>query len=122
LIVFRPSRAFVRYELIRYVGLPLLLAFASSAVAWCCPNCKDALANDPAQAGLVRGFFWSIMFMVSMPFLVFGGVSAYFYWEVRRAKSAQQAAAAVAPQIETIGSPFAEASAFADESDPVGAT
>ena len=101
-------------------GLSLLLMIAWATVAWSCPNCKDALAHDPAQAGLVRGFFWSIVFMVSMPFLVFGGVSAYFYWEVLRARQAKQAVLANELLPDASGSPFAEPSAPIEEADPVG--
>jgi heme/copper-type cytochrome/quinol oxidase subunit 2 len=97
------------------------LAVASTAIAFACPNCKDALANDPAQAGLVRGFFWSIMFMVSMPFLIFGGVSLYFYWEVQRAKQARSTALADDSAAVAVDSPFAEESVRVEEADPVGA-
>jgi hypothetical protein len=62
----------------------------SAAVA--CPTCKDSLAHDPATANLARGFYYSILFMVSMPFVIFGGMSAYFYWEVRKAQARQAAA------------------------------
>jgi heme/copper-type cytochrome/quinol oxidase subunit 2 len=113
-------------SLIRFYGLAILLAVTWSTVAWSCPNCKDTLANDPAQAGLVRGFFWSIMFMVSMPFLVFGGISAYFYWEVRRARLASQAAVANTSvsgtsNLTSVDSPFAEPSSHVDIEEPVGA-
>jgi heme/copper-type cytochrome/quinol oxidase subunit 2 len=70
----------------------LLLAGVASA----CPTCKDNLAHDPATANLARGFYYSILFMVSMPFLIFGGMSAYFYWEVRKARARQLAEQAVA--------------------------
>ena len=52
-----------------------------------CPTCKDNLAHDPAAAGLVRGYAYSILFMLSMPPLIFGSLCAYFYWEVRRARA-----------------------------------
>ena len=71
------------------VGLTaLLLAAVMDSTAEACPNCRDALAGDPVQAGLVRGFFWSIIFMLSMPFLILAGLSSYFYWEVCRARRA----------------------------------
>jgi heme/copper-type cytochrome/quinol oxidase subunit 2 len=58
-----------------------------AAVAIACPTCKDSLAHDPASANLVRGYAYSIVFMLSMPPLIFSGLSAYFYWEVRKAKA-----------------------------------
>ena len=74
------------------IAIVLVLAGVASA----CPTCKDNLAHDPATANLARGFYYSILFMVSMPFVIFGGMSAYFYWEVRKAKSQQAAQHAVA--------------------------
>jgi heme/copper-type cytochrome/quinol oxidase subunit 2 len=65
-------------------------------VASACPTCKDAMAGDPANSNMVQGYFWSIIFMMSMPFLVFSTVAAYFYYEVCRARK-QQAAATVTP-------------------------
>jgi hypothetical protein len=62
-----------------------------TGVAAACPTCKESLAHDPAAANLARGFYYSILFMVSMPFVIFGSMSAYFYWEVRKAKARQAA-------------------------------
>jgi hypothetical protein len=58
------------------------------------------LATDPAQAGLVRGIFWSILFLLSMPFLIFATLSGYFYWLIRRARAVAPASVLtdVAPQ------------------------
>src|SRR6185436_10359396 len=39
----------------------------SAAIASACPTCKDSLAHDPASANLVRGYAYSILFMLSMP-------------------------------------------------------
>jgi hypothetical protein len=62
----------------------------SASAANACPTCKDNLAHDPAGASLARGYAYSILFMLSMPPLIFGGLSGYFYWEVRRARLAKQ--------------------------------
>lgn len=63
--------------------------------ALACPTCKEAIAeNGQSQEGLVRGYFWSIVFMMSMPFLIFGGLSYYFGWQVRKARAEQLLAAA----------------------------
>jgi len=59
----------------------LLLA----GIAHACPTCKDQLASDPATYNVARGYFWSILFMLSMPILILTGLGSYFYWEVRRA-------------------------------------
>ena len=82
----------------RVLGLCASVAIVTllAGVASACPTCKDNLAHDPATANLARGFYYSILFMVSMPFVIFGGMSAYFYWEVRKAKAQQAAQHAVA--------------------------
>ena len=71
--------------------MPLLVLLAAAAVAQACPGCKDALAaNDPDHQNIVRGYFWSILFMMSMPFLILGSFSAYMYYEVRKARAARE--------------------------------
>jgi heme/copper-type cytochrome/quinol oxidase subunit 2 len=73
---------------VRTLALGCLLVLAlGSGVAFGCPTCKESLAHDPAAANLVRGYAYSILFMLSMPPLIFGGLSAYFYWEVRKARA-----------------------------------
>ena len=53
----------------------LLLAADASA----CPGCKEAVAAQaPGDGpGLVDGYFWSILFMMGMPFALFG-TGAFF--------------------------------------------
>jgi heme/copper-type cytochrome/quinol oxidase subunit 2 len=76
------------------IGPWLWAAAAAALVAWlagpvmACPTCKDSLTHDPATANLARGYAYSILFMLSMPPLIFSGLAAYFYWEVRRARRA----------------------------------
>ena len=72
----------------------LLACFTDTASA--CPTCKDGMAGDPAYSNMVHGYFWSILFMMSMPFLVFSGVASYFYYEVCRARRQQAAVSTVA--------------------------
>ena len=74
-------------------ALVLGAVLCSPATAMACPTCKDNLAHDPASASLVRGYAYSIVFMLSMPPLILGGLTAYFYWEVRKAKAREAAAA-----------------------------
>lgn len=54
-----------------------------------CPNCKETIAGDPAQQGLAKGIYYSILFMMSMPFFILGGLCTYFYYLVRREKLKQ---------------------------------
>lgn len=67
----------------------LIVAVCLTGDALGCPNCKDSLAqNDPTATGLVQGYFWSILFLLAMPFTILAGMSTYFYLLVRRARLA----------------------------------
>jgi len=79
--------------------VPGILAIAAVAIvlsldaaAWACPNCREGLANNPAGQSLARGFYYSILFMMSMPFLVLGTLGTVAYRSVQRAKADQDAA------------------------------
>jgi hypothetical protein len=74
------------------IAVLALLVFAGSALA--CPTCKENLAGDPEAANIVRGYFWSILFMLSMPPLILSGLSLYFYYEVCKARALQAKAIA----------------------------
>jgi heme/copper-type cytochrome/quinol oxidase subunit 2 len=67
--------------------MSVLLVGLASAAAHACPTCKESLATAGGnQAGLVQGYFWSIIFMMSMPFVILSGLSLYMYSLVRRAR------------------------------------
>lgn len=52
-----------------------------------CPTCKDAIAeNDPQHQQMVKGYFYSIVFMMSMPFVVLGTFGGMAYFSVNRAR------------------------------------
>ena len=68
---------------VAHVGLVAMFVLTFVALAEACPNCKDAISGDPAQQGLAKGLYYSILFMMSMPFFIFGSLSAYFYYLVR---------------------------------------
>jgi hypothetical protein len=61
-----------------------LVVLALPQLALACPGCKDNLTEQH-----VRAYGWSIIFMMSMPFLILGTLSAYFYYEVRKARKLQ---------------------------------
>lgn len=55
------------------LALGLLLGPALAGRAPACPNCKEAVAAQPSEvAGMARGFNYSVLFMVCMPFLLLG--------------------------------------------------
>ncbi|MCR9115534.1 MAG: hypothetical protein NXI22_01130 [bacterium] len=72
---------------IAFLILLCLFVFGVDA-AVACPTCKQAVAENGNQEGMIQGYFFSIIFMMSMPFLIFGGLSLYFYILVRSARAA----------------------------------
>ena len=67
----------------------LLLVAITAADALGCPNCKDAFATgDPAAANVARGYFYSILLMLAMPFTLAGTFGAYVWREMRRQQRA----------------------------------
>ena len=64
----------------------VLLAVLAPAFASACPLCKDAKADTDYAGGtasLPHGFYYSILLMVSAPFLVVGGL-VFRIWLARR--------------------------------------
>lgn len=63
----------------------LLLACVMSVEASACPTCKDGIAeNDPAAQSMAAGYFYSILFMMTMPFLILGSFISFAYWSIRK--------------------------------------
>ena len=53
--------------------------FELLSAGWACPMCKELVAG--VMSRLSQGYYWSILLMVSMPFVVVGFVT----WRVVRA-------------------------------------
>jgi len=70
-------------------ALFVLLAICCLAgEAAACPTCKEGLAeNDPSSQAMAAGYFYSILFMMSMPFLILGTFGSFAYWSVRKARA-----------------------------------
>lgn len=50
-----------------------------------CPNCKDAVnTSDPDGLNMARGYFYSILLMLAMPFTLVGSFGCYVWREMRR--------------------------------------
>lgn len=62
-----------------------------SADLMACPNCKNGMSGaDPVSVARASGYFYSILFMMSMPFLIvctFGGAA---YLSIKRAREREQ--------------------------------
>ncbi len=66
----------------------VLFAVLAPAFASACPLCKDAKADTDYAGGtasLPHGFYYSILLMVSAPFLVVGGLVLRIWLARRRA-------------------------------------
>ena len=67
------------------IVLALVLLIASVAAA--CPTCKEGLAqNDPQGQSIAAGYFYSILFMMSMPYIVLGTMGSLAYYSIRQAR------------------------------------
>jgi len=64
--------------------LVLLFAMLVADSVQACPTCKDSLSENNPE--LIQGYFWSIMFMMAMPFSILTGIGTYFYLLIRKNK------------------------------------
>jgi hypothetical protein len=54
-------------------ALTLSLLLGLSGTAGACPNCKEAVAAQPSEvAGMARGYNWSVLLMLAVPFSLLG--------------------------------------------------
>lgn len=68
----------------------MVAALVVAGEALGCPTCKDGIAeSDPAAQQMAAGYFYSILFMMAMPFAILGTFGAAAYRSVRRANSVQ---------------------------------
>ncbi len=97
-----------RYPTHRVARLALLVAtclWGCSSSLLACPMCSQALADSSQGGDLISGFFWSIVFMMSMPFVIVASLGTYFYLQIRRARAAQAALAAAQAQASATVAP-----------------
>lgn len=80
------------------VAAAILVANPSSALA--CPGCIEG-----SSAGVAAGFFWSVMFMMAVPFFVVGTVGGGLYFAYRRSVHREVEALLEATREESLGSP-----------------
>jgi hypothetical protein len=79
---------------VRIALVVVLAAVLAPALASACPLCKDAKADTDYAGGtasLPHGFYYSILLMVSAPFLVVGGL-IFRIWLARRRMAPMAAA------------------------------
>ena len=82
----------------KYVVTCLFVLVVSISVggdALGCPTCKDGLqAADSEGANIARGYFYSILLMIAMPFTLAGSFGFYCWREMRRQQHAEGSNAA----------------------------
>jgi uncharacterized paraquat-inducible protein A len=72
------------------IALAIALVLLIASVAAACPNCKEGLAqNDPQGESIAAGYYYSILFMMAMPFTVLGTFGGLAYLSIRRARQAE---------------------------------
>jgi hypothetical protein len=70
--------------------LVLIVGIAVDNAALGCPTCKDGLqAADSEGANIARGYFYSILLMIAMPFTLAGSFGLYVWREMRRQQHAE---------------------------------
>jgi len=71
--------------------MALVVVLALATLARACPNCASG-EQERAGGDIVSGYFWSILFMLAMPFTILGSFSGYMYYLVRKDRAARAAA------------------------------
>lgn len=67
------------------VLLSLILMLGLGTAATACPNCKEAVSAQPSEAaGMARGYNWSVLVMLAVPFTLLGTGSMMVVRAARR--------------------------------------
>jgi hypothetical protein len=66
-----------------------VVVLGTASVASACPSCQQALYHDASQGDLARGIYYSILFMMSMPFAIVGTFAGLAYRAVKREQRRQ---------------------------------
>jgi hypothetical protein len=67
------------------IAVVLLVLICGSDRASACPNCKEAVTLQSGEAAnLSSGYNWSVLFMLAVPFSMFGTGAFMVHRAVRR--------------------------------------
>ena len=73
-------------------GLALLVVALLASDASACPTCREGLAeNDPHGQSMAAGYYYSILFMMSMPFIIITTFGSFAYRSVKKAEAERAA-------------------------------
>ncbi len=81
---------------IAFVATLIMATWLFSSDCQACPNCKEALAGESNNVQL--GYVYSIVFMISVPIIIFLGWSLAIYRMTKASKKQTQASVASANQ------------------------
>jgi uncharacterized membrane protein len=70
------------------VVLALSAVVLIAGVVQACPTCSEGMADAQHQS-MATGYFYSILFMMSMPFAILGTFCSLAYISIRRARERQ---------------------------------
>jgi hypothetical protein len=74
------------------VAATMAAVILTAAIASACPTCGEGLMQaDPHAQSIAAGFKYSILFMLSMPYICLGTLCSIAYYSIRRAKVQQEA-------------------------------
>lgn len=74
-------------------GLALAIVAFLAGDAFACPTCKEGIAeNDPHAQSMAAGYYYSILLMMSMPFIILTTFGSFAYRSVKRAQAERDAA------------------------------
>jgi len=69
---------------------PLAICLVLAGVVSACPTCREGLAeNDPQGQSIAAGFYYSILFMMSVPYALLATLGCLAYRAVKRAQAQQ---------------------------------
>lgn len=78
-------------RIVRKAVALLLAIVVTVGSASACPTCKTGLEGDPQGQRIARGYFYSILFMMSVPFAMVGAFGTYAFVSYRRLQAAREA-------------------------------
>jgi uncharacterized paraquat-inducible protein A len=85
-------------QLLMMFAIALLVAVTLTGEGWACPTCKSAISgDDPVSVARATGYFYSILFMMSMPFVIIGTFGGLAYFTIRKAREQQIADRELSP-------------------------
>ncbi len=89
-----PRRSLLTFARYAITLIVLVAVVTAATTTFACPTCKEGLAKDnPSAQAMARGFFFSILFMMAMPFVIIGTFGSAAYLSIRRARERQESLA-----------------------------